>query len=124
MRTKRRNAYTLHVGGGIHIFILSTNICTCLCQDWKQDLSSTYAGRYRGQESMWTGLNTKTMSIKEVMLELNLERKEGGSQIGNRGEWVRCVRKAEEWGEKKCQENTTPRAFKAFFHFLTSNMSS
>lgn len=87
-------------------------------------MSSIYVGRCRVQESTEAGWNTKTASIKEVMLELNLERKERGSQIGSRGEWRGCVRKEEEWGGKKCQENTTPRAFKALFHFLISNMSN
>lgn len=44
------------------------------------------------QESTGAGWNSKSTSIKEVMLELNLERKEGGSQTGSRGEWVGCVR--------------------------------
>lgn len=34
MKTKRSNAYKLHVGGGIHIVILSTNICMCLHWDY------------------------------------------------------------------------------------------
>lgn len=95
---------TLEVG--IHTFILSTDTCCVwLRQEWEPDLSPVYVGDVGVTESVGGGRDTKTTSKKEAMLELNLERKEGGSQIGSWGERGGCSRKGG-WGRKKGQGNT------------------